>query len=386
MASLLLSALHRTDALVRATGLRPISLDPEALIATARRAVEGPLPDGAWRAGLERLTTSLDGEARLNLLGRYHGRTLVLEALITRIRLQQARETRAPLQLPHPPLVICGPPRSGTTFLHRCLAAIHPGSTALPFWRLIDPLSPASEAVRLRRAGRRLRGLSLLAPELDAQHLLRADLPDECGHLLKPAFLSTHCWQLPVHGFVDHLLTADGAEAYHDYRDLLALIAPDRPLVLKDPFHIRHLDALFAVAPGTKVIQTWRDPAEVVPSFHKLVTTVQRLFTDQLDLERSVELSTELLIDTAARARTHHHERVVQIAYPDLITDPAEAIRTAHERLSLPLDPAADAALDRFVQAHPHRAHGPNPYRPEDFGQTANGIRDRFEAAGVPCP
>lgn len=382
----LASVVNRVGALARGVGLQLGSLDPEVLIESAQRTAGAPLQPGPWRAGLQRLATALDGEAHLNVLGRHHSRQLILRALRTRIALDQARATSAPIALARPPLIVCGPPRSGTTFLHRCLAAILPGTTSLPFWRLIDPLSDEDEAVLRRRAATQLQRLAALAPGLDAQHLIRAELPDECGHLLKPAFLSVYYWQSPAYGFVEHLLDADGTEAYRDYRDLLGLLAPDRSLVLKDPFHARHLDALLAVLPGARVVQTWRDPAAFVPSFHKLVTTAQRVFTDRLRLDRSVELSTRLLIDTAARAHRHDHDRVVRLDYPELVADPAAAIRGVLQRLEIPLDPAQQAALDRFVAQHPQRAHGPNPYRPEDYGQTAAGIRDRFEAAGVPCP
>jgi hypothetical protein len=381
----LISVVNRLGAVARAAGLGRGDLDPDGLLAEAGRvAGEAPAPGGAWRAGFERLVASLDGEARLSTLGRYHSRQLVLGALVTRLRLDAARAGGDLPALRHPPLIVCGPPRSGTTFLHRLLAAVRPEAAALPFWQLVEPLPGPGPDRRPEEARTRLRRLAWLAPELDAQHPIRPDLPDECGHLLKPAFLSAHYWQAPVYGFVDHLLEADGAEAYRDYADLLACLAPDGPLILKDPFHARHLEALLAVLPDAVVVCTWRDPVEVVPSFHKLVTTMQRVLSDQVDVERSVEQGTRLLVDTARRAAGA--ERVIPVDYTALVADPAAVVRRVHERIGIAPDAATDARVARFVADNPQRRYGDNPYRPEDFGQTARAIRDRFEAAGVPCP
>lgn len=61
----------------------------------------------------------------------------------------------------------------------------------------------------------------------------------------------------------------DETASYRRYADNLRLIGADVPAqrwLLKNPGHISHLDALFAVFPDACVVQTHRDPAKSIPS------------------------------------------------------------------------------------------------------------------------
>ena len=50
----------------------------------------------------------------------------------------------------HPPIIILGLPRTGTTFLHRLLAQ-DPQNRGLYFWELIRPLSHRSKGKDFRK-------------------------------------------------------------------------------------------------------------------------------------------------------------------------------------------------------------------------------------------
>src|SRR5437868_9732975 len=110
---------------VQALGLRIPPLDPGGLVAAARR--QAKLQDlGAtfpWEA-LRLVAHAIEANRDLHVIARVALRTSLIKALVLRLRLEEARQ-RDPLlerRSIRPPLIVCGLPRSGTTFLHRLLA------------------------------------------------------------------------------------------------------------------------------------------------------------------------------------------------------------------------------------------------------------------------
>lgn len=383
-------ALRLVNALgdtARRLGLARDTLEPDALIEEACRVTgHTDLGDPSHRPALDALLRSCTEDANLHFIGRRHMRELVVRALITRLRLVDAVR-RAPDATPiSPPLLLCGLPRSGTTFLHRLLAEAD-GTRALRLWELMDPLPGNGPDTRRADVDARMARLRRFAPaNLDAQHVMRADLPDECGHLLKPTFLSSLYWMAPVTGYLAWYPHHDARPAYRDYRRLLGLLQsdPSHRYVLKDPFHAMNLPALFAAIPDARVVQTHRAPAEVVPSLHKLALTTQAVLSDGVDPARIVEANTAWLETVATRSVDDRarlpEDRVLDIDYRDLIADPVGTARRVHTHFGLPWDDALQARLTTFVAENGQRRHGDNPYAAEDFGQTAAGIDARFEA------
>ncbi|MFN7142315.1 MAG: sulfotransferase family protein [Myxococcota bacterium] len=363
------------------------TLAPDALVEEACR-VAGltDLGDPSFRPALETLLRSCEEDANLHFIGRRHMRDLVVRALVTRLRMVDAVRRAPDVALTAPPLLVCGLPRSGTTFLHRLLAEAD-AARALLLWELMDPLPGEGPDTRRADVDARMARLRRFAPaNLDAQHLMRADLPDECGHLLKPTFLSSLYWMAPVTGYLAWYPHHDARPAYRDYRALLGLLQtdPSHRYVLKDPFHAMNLPALFAAIPNARVVQTHRAPSEVVPSLHKLSLTTQAVLTDGVDPARVVEANTTWLQTVATRSVEDRAKvpagQVLDIDYRELLVDPVGAARRVHAHFGLPWSEGLEARLTAFVANNGQRRHGDNPYSPEDFGQTAAGIDARFEA------
>jgi hypothetical protein len=381
-------AVNRVGAAARRLGVPAARRSVASLEqAAAEQAGSDDFGDGYHRAGLHALVDAVEDDPAIHIAGRMHLRSLVVRDLVTRLRLRQARSRNPALERgPElPPLVVCGLPRSGTTFLHRLLA--EPEDTRpLPLWELMEPLPGPGRDRRLANASSRMERLAALAPEaLDPQHLIRAELPDECGHLFKHTFFSSIYWQAPLHRYLEWYLRADPDPAYRDYRAALAVLdRPGRRLVLKDPFHARHLPSLLEVLPATNVVMIHRDPVEVVPSFHKLTLSVHRVFSDEVDVPRTVELNTRWLHDLVQRSidarATIEPARLVDVGYRELLADPVAVVARIHERFGLPLAATTRERLERYVLAHPQRQYGANPYRVEDYGQRPEALAERFSA------
>jgi hypothetical protein len=363
-----------------------LSLDPAELLADAARA-EGSDDLGPEAASLREALAvyaeSVERDARPHAVGRLYLRERFFRiALVTRIRLaphlaRGARPRRAPL-------VVCGLPRSGTTLLHRLLA-LADEAAGIPLWQLIEPLAPSrGPDQRRENATRNLAWLRALAPaSLDAQHYLRPDLPDECGHLLRTAFLGPMPWQVPAYGWLEWAMRADARPAYRVWAALLSGLEPEgRRLVLKDPFHAAWLEEVLAVCPDALVVQTHRDPVEIVPSFHKLATTMHSVLVPRLDLPRTVRAHMKWLtwhVERNAAARAALRPRhLLDVHYRELVEDPIGTVVRVHEAFALPVSDAHVARMRAHLAETGQRRHGENPYAPEDYGQTADEIAGCF--------
>lgn len=378
--------LDRLTGLAGRVGWSGSTLDPDALeSAAARRAGLRDFGPRSYREGLCALTRSLEREAELHDLGRLHFHRVIVECLVNRLRLVAARRAQpaldhAPLR---PPLIVCGLPRSGTTFLHRLLSLAE-DARPLALWELQQPLPGPGPDRRLASARRRLGHLRRLASlSVDAQHYVRPELPDECTYLFRPSFASLLLWQAPAYEWFDWFTRCDMAQPYRDYRLLLSALCPDvrRRLTLKDPGHTGNLPELFAVLPEAMVVQLHRDPVEAVPSLHKLTLTMHAVLSRRVDMPRVAEANTRwieamLARNLAARAKLPAG-RLLDVDYRDLVADPLAVARRIHEHFALPWTVTAEQAR-RFESEHRQRRFGENSYSADAFGQSRAGLAARF--------
>lgn len=340
----------------------------------------GPDAD-AFREALAVYCESIDRDARPHGLGRFYLHRRICRVSV-HARLRIAPHVRAGARPTRAPLVVCGLPRSGTTVLHRLLA-LADDAAGLPFWQLVEPMPPPRGPDRRRAlADTSLRRLARMVPlSLDAQHVVRTDAADECGHLLRSAFVGAMPWQVPAYGWLDWSLSADTAPGYRVWAAYLSRLEPEgRRLVLKDPFHAGNLAELLAACPDAMVVQTHRDPVEVLPSFHKLCTTMHAVLVPSLDVPRTVEAHTRWLAHVVARneAARPRVPRLVDVDYRALAADPLAAVARVHEAFGLPLTDGHVARMRAYLAENGQRRHGENPYSAEAFGQPPEAIAERF--------
>ncbi|MEZ4453133.1 MAG: sulfotransferase [Nannocystaceae bacterium] len=381
-----LRAVDRIGDAGRRVGLFRRLLDPSALLAAAAWA-EGHARFGEGTAAmLEVLCRSLEEDARLAFHGRVHLSALLRGSLQTRLRVEAARARDPAIDRPptRPPLIVCGLPRSGTTLLHRLLA-LADDARPLLLWELMEPIAGPGPDRRRARAEQKLRRLQQIVPlSLDAQHFIRADLPDEDGHLLKPSLASSLLYQAPALSWLERVLADDLEVAYHNWRALLVhLEAPERRFVLKDPFHARKVPLILRLVPEAMIVRTHRDPAEVVPSFHKLTMTMHAVTCASLDAPAIVAANTrwlETITDACVDPASAASGRVVDVDYRAILRDPVGVARSIHARFGLPWTEALEGRMRGFVAANSQRRHGQNPYDAAEFGQRPEALRERFAA------
>jgi LPS sulfotransferase NodH len=301
------------------------------------------------------------------------------------------------------PVFITGMPRSGSTFLHELLAE-DPESRAPRIWEVMFPVpAPTLERMgpdpRIRRAAACLWWFRRLAPGADEVFPMRATSPHECVAiqsytLLSEEFISS----CRIPSYEEFLRAADLRPAYVWEKRFLQHLQqryPVRRWVLKSPDHVYGLEELFAVFPDAMVIQTHRNPLEVVKSSSQLTAVLMGLYARRGDREQVGAREARVIaegMERFIRFRDVHPElegRFIDVKYTDLVSDPMAVVRRVYEHLDAPLPQKAEERMRRLIsnRSRYHRRH-PSP-RLSELGVEAPAETRRFKnycsRFGVAC-
>ncbi len=374
---------------VRRAGLPLWSFEPDTLVAQAR-AQTGlqDLGDESYREGLEVVCRSAENDANLTVPGRWGLHQLVLGALKTRLRLQNLRLTQpeifdTPLEAP---LIVMGLPRSGTTFLHRLLCR-DPNARSLAFWEVRPGLPPHDGPDDRKAAIERTLWLAKwAAPELDAKHFVTADEPEECYYLLDPTMVSASFWvTAPVFEYQEWYRSQDQTAPYRVYRELLQVAQaanPGRRLTLKSPVHAASLAELKAAIPEALLVQTHREPLDVVVSLASLFHTLHSAVAHTQDVRRmastTLDWQVESMFRNAAGRDTFPKEELHDVRYPDLIADPVRCVQGIYEQFGMPWGEEIETHLREHLANRPQHRFGKHTYAAADFGIDPEEVAERF--------
>jgi len=374
-------------------GPRPFKgAEQELLDEASRRTGLEDYGDERFLEGLRILLEGYDEEAQLNPFGRMNIRAELLGILSARLSLidqwkQNSNVLSSPVQRP---IFILGLPRTGTSALHDLLAE-DPAHQVLEYWLAASPTPrPLTETAandsRLRAARRELRAIYALDPGLRALHDMRAEGPEECRHLFRHNFVDDtfdSMATLPSYG--KWFRSQEISHIYDWHRNALALVqstAAERRWVLKYPAHLRNLDLLFRTYPDACIVQTHRDPVDVLPSLCSLVYRLKCLYRDDVDPRTvgrwQMETWAEILERGLEVRRQQDPARFHDVYFSDFQRDPVEAVRGIHEHFGGVFNEASAERIRGYRAAHPPGQHGSHVYRAEDYGLSDAEIRDRF--------
>jgi hypothetical protein len=356
------------------------ALQSEALCAEARhRTGLKDFGDPPIEPALSILVNSLELQADLHPLGRFLMRVHLLELLETRLRLVHTWSEGSQARLDSPiqqPIFITGMPRSGSTFLHELLAE-DPENRVPRVWEVMFPL-PAKNRLRsemdsrVRKAEASLWWFRRLAPRAYSVYPMRARTPHECVAihsytLLSGEFLSI-CHMPTYQAF---LHAADFGPTYNWQKRFLQHLqfdCPTRRWVLKSPDHIFALEGLLAVFPNALIIQTHRDPLEVLRSSSQLTHVLQGLFCHVAGLDQLGIREARMLAEGIGRImsfRAAHPElatRFIDVRYRELVSDPLAIVGRIYQQFDIRLtEPAAERMQRTASNRSRYRGHNGSP-------------------------
>lgn len=369
--------------------------DPAALLETATKLTGLDDFGDAWfREPFERLVASLAGEAKLNAAGRAAQQQRILDILVTRARAQAWFE-RHPEILEEritAPLVIVGLPRTGTTLLHRVIAA-DPGFDCAKWYECRFPAPPedwdwVSPDPRLAVAEREIAQMLEVVPELASVHPFDPVGPDEEVMLLEQAFLSlTAESYADIPTFGAWRAQQDQSHSYAYLKRMLQFLqwqhrrlgrARDR-WVLKAPQHLAYMPQLFATFPDATVVQTHRDPVQSIPSICSMVHHLWELGADAPDPRAAGAQWSKIFIDgllaCMAFRDVGHDDRFFDVWFLDSVKDPLGVVRRIYAFLDRPLTPLAEDQMRRWTQDNAREKRPAHEYSLEKFGLSEEGIR-----------
>lgn len=369
----------------------------EDLHARAREATGlDDFGDPNYRTGLLRLLESLDRDADLNPTGRIIFEAEIVAALATRLRVEERLGRLAgagvdPLAVPiRRPIVIAGLVRTGSTALHYLMGQ-DPDLQVLEYWLAAEPQPrpPHEEWADhpdLRRASGELQMLFEHAPSLMAVHEMRADWPEECRHLMALEFTDDRfeaAATLPTYTAWYH--ATPHPHTYRRHRLLVGMIGandPTRRWLLKYPVHLRQLPALLEQYPDACIVQTHRDPGEVIASMTSFVARIRALHEHRVDVAAIAREMTESWAG-AAEAGMAARDRCppgqfFDLHFSEFHRDPIGSVKRIYDHFDQPLSIQGEQRLLDWQASHPRGEHGDHHYERDPAGVSGAEISERF--------
>ena len=345
-----------------------------------------------YSEALARLCRSLDEDARLSPLGVSAFEAMIIDALEARLMVEEGwkRSPEAAHAAIRSPLFIIGLPRTGTTALHHLIAQ-DPAIQALEHWlqRTPKPRPPRADWPRdpdYLAAVARVDAIFERSPEMRAIHEIEADLPDECWNTFSQNFVhSSYQANADVSQYASWWLGSDLTPVYRRHRRTAQLIGhrePEKRWLFKDATHLFDLAALLEVYPDARIVQTHRDPVQLIPSVCSLCGAARRALNEEMDAEEFGQSTLELWQHSIfAMMQTREGRDSAQfydLRFDDFVQDPIAAIQGIYRHFGIDETPAAWQAMRRFRAEHPKDRHGGHAYSLESWGLDAEDIARRF--------
>jgi hypothetical protein len=372
-------------------GLPMPSLDADALMeAACRKTGLRDFGPDTFREPLSRLVASLNQESGLHAVGFTIARTVVSNALENRLRVYDciAREPTITQGAVRRPVFIIGMPRTGTSILHELIGQ-DPTVRVPQTWEVDRPVPPPEKQSyetdpRIAECDRELAQTDRLIPAFRRMHRMAARLPQEDVGMMALEFTSMifeASFRLPSYTAWLHGGGGDMAPAYALHRRFLQLLQ----WVLKTPAHLWDLDTLLAEYPDACLVQTHRDPLQILSSLTSLETTLRAMASDDIHPDEIAREWSALNIqayDASIDARERgvvKPDQVIDIHFAEFMDDPFAAIRRIYEKFDIPYTPEADTRMRAYLAEHSTDEHGKHTHRFADTGLDVADERERVK-------
>ena len=339
------------------------------------------------------LVKALNEEAQVSEMGYQMTERRLTALLVDRLRLRK-------LQSENPEIldadvrvaaVICGLPRTGSTLLHRLLAA-SPQLTSTLSWECSYPLpfpgeSPEAE-IRKEKAKKMMEMFLSLSPDFGDIHTVVWDGPEEDVLLLDRTFTSmswdSFYW-VPTYGI--WLRSFDQSKAYGELREWLQVLQwQDKKReglkwVLKSPHHLMAADTVLDEFDGAKIVMTHRSPKSAVPSYASMVQATMSQYSDSVDPKQIGRYWNDRLVECLrgfAEVRVRRPDRFVDVPFEATVAEPLDTAARVMRELGLTVGTEDLEAFESYLEVNRQERHGSHSYTAEDFGLSTEQLERDF--------
>lgn len=352
----------------------------------------------SFRPAFEVLVNALNTEAELNAVGRFVQYQRILNSLKNRLRMEAwlAYHPEILEEELLPPVVIVGLTRTGTTMLHRILAA--DSRFFAPLWYEVRNPAPYKEwrahkpDQRIAEAEAEVAALLEANPEIAAIHPMDPTGADEEILLLEHSFYSyvpNSFARVPSYG--EFVAAADNTPAYEYLKKQLQFLQWQKKLkgetaqrwLLKAPHHLHFMSTLLKVFAGIAVVATHRDPVISIPSTASFYYNLWLTGNDKADKLAVAREVIDVFASGTAHTMSTREGREAQfcdIWFEDTVARPEAVTQTIYEFIDLELTSEASAAMEKHREQNKREDRPAHAYTLEEYGYTEADIRNRFEA------
>ncbi|MEW9856446.1 sulfotransferase family protein [Novosphingobium sp. M1R2S20] len=374
----------------------------EALIAEARRVTGlDDLGGPARNAGLEAFTASLRDETWATMTGRARElcADFLLHYLCTRLRLVADRKAHPGIaqERIEKPLIVVGPPRSGSTLMHTLLS-LDPDALAPEHWICREPSPPlvegAPSAERRQEAEKRMTELFGLIPDIFVTHPYMieegAGALAECGSdILNMVCTSQQMWCFWGGAtYKRYLLESDHTPAlgfHHDFLQHVQHGQTGKHWALKGSDHMLWMRELAAQYPDAKLIWTHRDLAQQLGSLASVQSILLGLRGHPVSPEqrraqgkRAIELQ-HAAVEKAMRARQEiGEEPFIDVSYHELMAAPLRTVEQIYAAAGRTVSAEHARRIEEWLENNNQTRHGVHKHSPEEFGFDRDEINAQF--------
>ena len=348
--------------------------------------------DPYYREGLERLVASMNNEAELTEIGEIMQTMRLVAHLTARLGVENAYREHPEIVEQHVggPVFVIGLPRTGTTALSQLVAA-DPQFRSLRLWESGSPVPPPETATehtdpRIATTEAGLAMMNETFPLMQTMYHSEATTATECQDLMGMSFRTVHFdGSARVPSYLEWVTNCDMRGTYEYHERVLKLLqwhCPPNLWHLKTPVHMFAMDALVDVYPNARFLWSHRDPAQVLASVCSLIHYTRSWSSDRDDTAELGREMTERWWEAVRRAMDFRsrvgEERFADVAFVSLQTDPVGALGASFDRVGVDFNETSRRAVERWAASHEPGSHGAHAYTLNDFGITAEQVRERF--------
>jgi hypothetical protein len=354
-------------------------------------------------AGLSALVETMNRETWPEMTDR--ARELAVDylthQLVSRLRLMADRKAYPEIarQKIEAPLIVVGPPRSGSTLMHTLLS-LDPDNMAPEHWICREPSPPlalgAPTPERLEAAERRMMSLFELIPDVFITHPYMIEEGSgalaECGSdILSLASTAQQLWcWWGGDIYRDYLLKADHSAAvgmHHDFLQHIQWGNTGKRWALKGSDHMLWLRELAAQYPDARLIWTHRDLSQQLASLASVQAIIRGVNGNPVTPEirraqgaKAMNLQWAITEKAMAARDAIGEDRFYDSNYHDLMTDHVKAIRRIYDWAGLTMSDRHVDNIREWLANNQQTKHGKHKHSPEEFGMNADSINEQFSA------
>lgn len=347
-------------------------------------------------ANIDALIPSLNNQAKLSGEGLYGAQHMIVSSLVNRLRhvllikdnpeiLDEDVKVAA---------VLTGLPRTGSTMLHRMLAAA-PNLTGVR-WYETQNYVPLEGETRGDPEPRREAARGVLAymlekiPELMSIHPMDIEQPDEEVIILGQIFSSSMIESTYfVPDYAAWLSKQDPRKAYEDLIQILQSLQWQDPSrrgkswVLKTPGHLMGLQTVLDVFPKAKIVMTHRDPVSTIPSYCSMEASLYKMGSENIsnsEIGRYWMARLKDWLDNFMTVRAGAvASRFIDVNYKSLLDAPSDEGMRVLAAADIPMSPDIKNGMEDWIEANRREHRAAHKYSLEDFGLDEASIRASYE-------